>query len=173
MTTIGSMFSGYGGLDLAVAARYRAQVVWHVDNDKAACRVLAARWPGVPNLGDVTEVDWATVPPVDILTAGYPCQPFSQAGKRRGTDDPRHLWPHVADAVRHLRPRIVVLENVARHLRDGFSIVLADLAALGFDAEWGLVRASDAGAPHRRERLWVVARDPARERLHGAGRAGP
>lgn len=170
---IGSLFSGYGGLDLAVAQHYGAEVVWHAEVEPAACRVLGARFPGVPNLGDVTGVDWATVPPIDILTAGWPCQPFSHAGNRRGTSDPRHLWPHVATALRVLRPRILVGENVAAHLGLGFDHVLADLAALGFDAWWGVVRASDTGAPHRRERLWVVASDAARERLHGAGGAGP
>jgi DNA (cytosine-5)-methyltransferase 1 len=155
--TIGSMCSGYGGLDLAVAAHHGARVAWHAEVDRHANAVLAHHWPGVPNLGDLTRTDWATVGPVDILTAGYPCQPFSTAGHRRGTDDPRHLWPHIADAVRHLRPRRIVLENVAGHLGLGFAQVLADLAALGFDARWGVVRAADAGAPHRRERLFVVA----------------
>jgi DNA (cytosine-5)-methyltransferase 1 len=157
MLTIGSLCSGFGGLDLAVAAHHGARVAWHAEVDRHANAVLAHHWPGVPNLGDLTSTDWAAVEPVDILTAGYPCQPFSQAGQRRGTDDPRHLWPHIAAAVRHLRPRRIVLENVAGHLGLGFADVLADLAALGFDARWGTVRAADAGAPHRRERLFVVA----------------
>jgi DNA (cytosine-5)-methyltransferase 1 len=155
--TIGSLCSGYGGLDIAVAVHHGATVAWHAEVDRHANAVLAHHWPDVPNLGDLTSTDWAAVEPVDILTAGYPCQPFSTAGHRRGTDDPRHLWPHIAAAVRHLRPRRIVLENVAGHLRLGFDSVLADLAALGFDARWGTVRAADAGAPHRRERLFVVA----------------
>lgn len=159
--TIGSLFTGYGGLDIAVQQHYRGTLAWYAEIEPWPARLLAAHHPGIPNLGDVTRVDWNTVPPVDILTGGYPCQPFSHAGLRKGTGDERHLWPHVAAAVRVLRPRICVFENVAGHLGLGFDIVLADLAALGFDAEWGVVRASDAGACHRRERLFIVARDPA------------
>jgi DNA (cytosine-5)-methyltransferase 1 len=176
--TIGSLCSGYGGLDIAVAVHHGATVAWHAEVDRHANAVLAHHWPDVPNLGDLTSTDWAAVEPVDILTAGYPCQPFSTAGHRRGTDDPRHLWPRIADAVRHLRPRRIVLENVAGHLGLGFADVLADLAALGFDARWGVVRAADAGAPHRRERLFVVA-DAHGQLLHrtrpirSAGRGEP
>lgn len=124
--------------------------------------MAAAHWPHIPNLGDIKAVDWATAPHVDIVTAGYPCQPFSHAGRRLGEDDPRHLWPAIAHALRHLRPRYVVLENVAAHLGLGFDTVLGDLADQGFDAEWGVLRASDVGAPHQRARLWVVAAHPGR-----------
>lgn len=156
---LGSLCSGVGGLDLAAESHFDAVTVWHAEVDADASAVLAARWPGVPNLGDLTVVDWSAVEPVDIITAGYPCQPFSLAGNRKGTADVRHLWPYVADAVRVLRPRYVVLENVAGHLSLGFDQVLGDLATLRFDAEWTTVRASDIGAPHRRERLFVVARN--------------
>lgn len=155
---VGSLCSGTLGLDMAVdAVLGPCELAWVADNDKAATALLAARAPGVPNLGDLTTVDWADVPTVDVLTAGYPCQPFSTAGRRKGTDDPRHIWPRIADAIRHLRPRLVVAENVAGHLRLGFDSVLADLARLGFDAEWALVRASDIGACHQRRRLFMVA----------------
>lgn len=160
---IGSLFTGYGGLDMAAEAVLGGTVAWTVENDQHACKVIEARYPGVPNLGDVTRVDWAAVEPVDVVTAGYPCQPFSVAGQRRGTDDERHLWPYVAAAVRVLRPRWVLLENVAGHLRLGFADVLADLAGLRLDAEWTIVRASDVGAPHRRERLFCLAWDADRE----------
>ena len=159
MMKIGSLFAGYGGLDLGIGQILDAEPVWFVEFDKHPSAILAQHWPDVPNYGDVTAVDWETVPPVDILCGGYPCQPFSQAGTRKGTNDERHLWPYFADAIRVLRPRLVVLENVAGHLTLGFDEVLADLAALGFDAEWGVVSASDAGAPHRRQRLFVVAAD--------------
>src|SRR5690606_40192712 len=104
----------------------------------------------------ITAVPWEDVPPVDIVTGGYPCQPFSVAGKRKGTSDARHLWPNIAHALRVLRPRYAFFENVANHLRLGFADVLADLAELGFDAEWTTVRASDVGAPHQRRRLFVL-----------------
>lgn len=156
---IGSLFSGVGGLDLAVEAVFGGRTVWHCEQDQAASKVLAYRWPGVPNLGDITAVDWSQVEPADVLCGGYPCQPFSAAGRRKGTSDDRHLWPYFAEAIRCLRPRFVVLENVAGHRSMGFDSVLGDLASMRFDAQWCSVRASDVGAPHRRERLFVLAAD--------------
>lgn len=154
---IGSLFSGYGGLDMAVAAHFDADLAWYSEIEPAACTVMAAHHPNVPNLGDITTVDWASVVPVDILTGGYPCQPFSHAGKRKGKNDERHLWPYVRDAIGALGPLYVVLENVRGHLTLGFADVLADLAGVGYDARWGVVRASDAGAPHQRARIFIVA----------------
>lgn len=156
---IGSLCSGYGGLDLGLMAVVGGSVAWHVEYDKHPSAVLDARFPGVPNYGDLTTTDWTQVEPVDWLTAGYPCQPFSHAGKRKGKDDERHLWPHVADAIRVLRPRRVLLENVAGHLSLGFGQVLGDLAEAGYDADWICLRASDAGAPHGRARVFIVASD--------------
>lgn len=150
---VGSLFSGYGGLDMAVGG----EVVWYSEIEPAACKVLAAHHPGVTNLGDIKKVDWSTVEPVDVLTGGYPCQPFSLAGLRKGTDDERHLWPYVRDAISALRPGLVVLENVRGHLSMGLASVIGDLAGLGYDAKWGLVRASDAGAPHARARVFIFA----------------
>lgn len=150
---IGSLFTGYGGLDLAI----QGELVWYSEIDPAACSVLSSHHPGIPNLGDIKTVDWSSVPRVDILTGGYPCQPFSSAGLRKGSNDKRHLWPHVREAISHLRPGIVVLENVRGHLSLGFSSVLADLADLGYDARWGVVRASEAGAAHARARIFIVA----------------
>ena len=161
---IGSLCSGYDGLAIGLQAVVGGDVVWQSEIDPHATLILAERFPGVPNLGDLTTVDWSQVKPVDWLTAGYPCQPFSPAGKRKGVDDPRHIWPSIARAVSVLRPRHLLLENVSGHLRLGFDRVLADLAGLGYDASWGLVRASDVGAPHRRERLFVLAADTCRER---------
>jgi len=150
---VGSLFTGYGGLDIAVGG----DLQWYAEIEPAACQVLAAHYPDVPNLGDITKIDWTSVPAVDILTGGYPCQPFSHAGNRKGKDDERHLWPYVRDAIAILRPGQVILENVSGHLSLGFSQVLMDLAAIGFDAEWGTLRASDVGAPHGRNRLFIVA----------------
>ena len=150
---VGSLFSGYGGLDMAVGG----DVVWYSEIEPAACKVLAAHHPGVPNLGDIKKVDWSTVAPIDVLTGGYPCQPFSNAGMRRGQEDERHLWPYVRDAIGALRPRVAVLENVRGHLSMGLADVIGDLAGLGYDAQWGLVRAADAGAPHGRARVFITA----------------
>jgi len=151
---VGSLFSGYGGLDRAVGG----EVVWYSDIEPAACSVLAEHHPGVPNLGDIKKVDWSKVEPVDVLTGGYPCQPFSTAGVRKGADDERHLFPYVQSAIESLRPSWVVLENVRGHLTLGFRDVLSALHDVGYDARWGVVRASDARAPHRRERVFIVAR---------------
>lgn len=152
---IGSLFSVYGGLDMAI----EGDLVWYSEIEPAACKVMAANHPGVPNLGDITKIDWDTVPPVDILTGGYPCQPFSMAGLRKGTNDERHLWPFVRDAIRTIRPRFALLENVRGHLTLGFDVVLSDLAELGIFTRWGVVRAADAGAPHNRARIFILVGD--------------
>ena len=153
---IGSLCTGYGGLDIAVEAYFDAETVWTCEFDKHASKVINAHFD-VPNHGNLKTTDWTKVEPVDILTAGYPCQPFSSAGLRKGADDERHLWPYIKEIIRVLRPRIVVLENVRGHFRLGFREVLSDLACIGYDARWTLIRASDVGAPHRRERLFILA----------------
>jgi len=153
---IGSLCSGYGGLDMAVEAYFNAETVWMCDNDKYASIVIKERW-GLPNFGNLKEVNWTTVEPIDILTAGYPCQPFSNAGLRKGLNDERHIWPSIKEIISQLRPNIVILENVRGHLTIGFKEVLKDLTQIGYDARWAIIRASDVGAPHRRERLFVLA----------------
>jgi DNA (cytosine-5)-methyltransferase 1 len=134
---------------------------WYSEIDKDACKVIA-RHTNAPNLGDVKLIDWSKVEPVDILTVGYPCQGESLAGKRKGADDDRWIWPWIADAIRVLRPRIVLAENVAAHLTLGFPRVLGDLASLGFDVEWTTLRASDVGACHQRDRIFWAATDALR-----------
>jgi len=164
---IGSVCTGYGGLEMGLRQVFPdGELVWVADNDKAATALLAARHPGVPNLGDIRRVDWAAVPPIDVLAGGYPCQPFSDAGLRKGEDDERDLIPYVIEAIRALRPRFAVLENVPGHRRRGFGRILGGLASLGFDAVWHSVRAAEAGAPHRRERVFILAHtgDVGRER---------
>lgn len=158
----GSLCTGYNGLGLATEAVLGCELAWYSEIEPAPSTLMGTRYEGVPNLGDLTTVDWATVEAVDVLTAGYPCQPFSQAGRRQGTDDERHLWPHIADAIAVLRPEWVLLENVRGHLSLGFDQVVADLGGLGYDAEWSLLRAADVGACHGRSRLFVVAHDRAR-----------
>ena len=152
-----SLFTGYGGLDMAVSALTGADLVGVSDIAAGACAVLAKNHPNTPNLGDITELGTAGMPDFDIVSGGYPCQPFSTAGTRRGTSDPRHLWPNVARIIAARRPQAVVLENVRGHLSLGFNQVLADLAGIGYAARWSIVAASSAGAAHRRERLYVVA----------------
>jgi len=153
---VGSLFSGIGGLDLGLE-RAGMTVAWQSEINPYACRVLAKHWPDVKNLGDITTIDWKDVERVDLICGGYPCQPFSTSGHRRGSDDVRHLWPRFRDAIRILRPRYVLAENVAGHLSLGFDQVLADLAELGFDVEWSTVSACSMGAPHMRDRLYILA----------------
>lgn len=152
---IGSLCTGYGGLDLAAEEVFNAHTVWTSDIDKHASKLIELK--GQVNLGDLKLIDWSQVEPIDILTAGYPCQPFSTAGKRKGKDDSRHLWPWIKEAISQLRPSYVILENVKGHLTLGFSQVLADLAEIGFNAEWTIIRAADVGATHRRARLYILA----------------
>lgn len=177
---VGSLCTGYGGLELGAERVFGPlQHVWQADIDPAASAVLAARRPGVPNLGDITELTvgtsahggWADLSPVDAVFAGYPCQGESNAGLRKGADDPRFRWPDVHAAVRALRPGLVILENVRGHLNRSFPRVVADLAGIGYVGRWRCVRASDVGAAHRRERLFAVAwpAEGAPPRLPGTG----
>lgn len=179
---IGSLFSGYGGLELGIIAAIGGEVVWHCEFDKAPSKILETRFPGIPNFGDVTQVDWAEVEPVDVLCGGFPCQDVSLAGKRKGMKDGTRsgLWSYFAQAIETLNPRLVVIENVrgllsadanseveycpwcmgeddAVHSLRALGAVLGTLADLGYDAEWVTVPASAAGAPHRRERVFIAA----------------
>jgi DNA (cytosine-5)-methyltransferase 1 len=179
---IGSLFSGYGGLDLAVSKVLNAEVAWHCEWEDAPSKVLEAHFPGVPNYRDVTKVDWHSVEPVDILTGGFPCQDLSLAGKRAGLQEGTRsgLWSEFHKAIDILRPSIVVIENVRGLLSAkadsgmeygpeimdqaergailrALGAVLGDLADIRYDAKWRGVRASDAGAPHQRFRVFITA----------------
>lgn len=182
---VGSLFSGYGGLDLAVERHFNAETVWHAEWEDAPSKVLAHRWPGVPNFRDVTQVDWSSVEPVDIITGGFPCQDVSMAGKRAGMVEGTrsNLWGAMRTAVETIRPRYVVAENVRGLLSataqsdsdleldqgfmgDGSALnlraigrVLGDLADIGYDAQWYGLRAADIGAPHGRYRVFILATD--------------
>lgn len=178
---IGSLFSGYGGLDLAVAEHYNAEVAWHCEWDDAPAKILEKNFPGIPNYRDVSAVDFAAVEPVDILTGGFPCQDLSMAGKRAGLKDGTRsgLWSEFARAIETIKPKLVVIENVRGILSaDAYSdvepcpfcmgdgkrstlralgAVLGDLASLGYNAKWTGIRAADAGAPHNRFRIFITA----------------
>ena len=157
MLKIGSLFTGYGGLDDAVVALTGGQVVFVSDIDAGAKKYLDHYHPDTPNIGDMTTADWSEWSDVDIIVGGYPCQPFSEAGKKRGRDDARHLWPNVLDALTTIRPKFAFFENVRGHLNLGFGDVLTDLTSNGYEVRWSIVAASSVGAPHRRERLFIYA----------------
>ena len=159
-----SLCSGAGGLDLGLTIAipgYRA--VGHVERETFAAATLVARMEDASLDQAVVWDDVATFDgrpwrgAVDIVTAGYPCQPFSVAGKRRGADDPRHLWPHVARIIGEVEPPFVFLENVAHHLRLGFPEVASGLVGMGYRLAAGLFTAAEVGAPHKRERLFILA----------------
>lgn len=162
METVLDLCSGYGGLSLAWKQVRGGQVRYYSEIDEQACRVYDANHDGVVNLGDLrARKVW---PKIDVVLAGFPCQPASQAGKRKGTDDHRWLWPDIAKVVGKVRPSRVLLENVPglRTVNAGMAIheVLHGLAGMGFHARWGVVRASDAGACHRRARWFCEATTP-------------
>jgi DNA (cytosine-5)-methyltransferase 1 len=165
--SVGSLFSGIGGIDLGLE-RVGMTVKWQSEIEPYSCRVLEKHWPDIPNLGNIREVNWEEVEKVDVIAGGYPCQPFSTAGRRGGSDDPRHLWPEMLRAIGSLRPRVAFLENVRGHYSLGFDSVLGDLANIGYDAEWEIVSAQSVGAPHRRERLICLAY-PSQQFLNGRG----
>jgi DNA (cytosine-5)-methyltransferase 1 len=178
---IGALFAGYGGLELGVQSVLGGELAWYSEIDKGAQKILEHHHPDVPNHGDITDVDWTQVEPVDVLTGGFPCQDVSHAGRRAGLRPGTRsgLWSHMAYAIDQLRPRLVVAENVRGLLSaeahsdmepcpwcmgdDGPSAlralgaVLGDLADLGYDARWHGLRAADIGAPHGRFRVFVVA----------------
>ena len=155
-TTIGSLFSGIGGLDIATEAIFGGEVVWHSEVDPYACHVLRQWWPGVPNLGNIQAV--RHFPPASVLSGGFPCQDISSAGTREGLRGRRSgLWSEFVRAIRDVGPDFVVVENVGQLRARGLDQVLAQLAQAGFDAEWTSVRAANVGAPHRRERVFILA----------------
>ncbi|TWG28155.1 DNA (cytosine-5)-methyltransferase 1 [Micromonospora palomenae] len=155
---IGSLCTGYGGLDLAAELVLSGRLAWYAETDRHARTVCEHHWPHVPNLGDIRTIHWKTVAPVDVLTAGFPCQDISNAGKRAGITGPHSsVWHHITAAHRLLRPPLVFVENVAALRRRGLDVVHADLAALGYDTSSQCLRASDIGAPHQRDRLFLLA----------------
>jgi len=158
--TVGSLCSGYGGLELGLQqAGIDFELGWFSEVDSKAASVIATHHPGVENLGDLTEIEFC--PAVDIVTAGFPCQPVSKAGKNLGVDDERWLIEDVVRIAGRANAKWVFLENTAGILSasDGNAMarVVSALAAGGFDAEWLCVSASDIGAPHGRQRWFCLA----------------
>ena len=160
--TFGSLFAGIGGFDLGLE-RAGMECRWQVEIDDYASRVLAKHWPHVTRWGDVRTFplgdseDWK----VDLICAGVPCQPVSHAGKQKGADDERWMWGEALRVVADLKPRFFVAENPIGILNhDGgrtFRGLLRALASVGYVCEWHVIAAADVGAPHRRQRVWLVA----------------
>jgi DNA (cytosine-5)-methyltransferase 1 len=180
---VGSLCSGYGGLEIAISNVFAdTDLAFVADTDPFASAILEYRFPGVPNLGDIADICYNKLEPIDLLAAGFPCQDVSVAGGREGLQQGNRtgLWAEVARAIDELRPPLVFLENVhglrsakagspvefcpvcmgdpeAEPLLRALGAVQGDLAALGYASQWDSVRASDIGAPHKRERVFVVA----------------
>lgn len=156
---IGSLFSGgCGGLELGLERAGVGHIVWQCEIDAAARRNLARHWPEVKQYTDVKEMNHGNTERVDVICGGFPCVDLSFAGKGAGLAGARSgLWFEYLRIVRELRPRFVVIENVPGLIVRGLDVVLSGLAESGYDAVWFTLRASDVGATHRRERLFVVA----------------
>lgn len=164
--TFGSLFAGIGGMDLGLE-RAGMQCKWQVEIDPYARKVLAKHWPDVRRHDDVRTfpVDDGTDWSVDLIAGGFPCQDISYAGKGAGLQGERSgLWYEFARIIRDVRPRFVLVENVAALLVRGLDDVLGTLASLGYDAEWSSVSACEMGAPHMRQRVFIVAN---RSRVYG------
>jgi DNA (cytosine-5)-methyltransferase 1 len=157
MLTVGSLFSGIGGLDLGLE-RAGMQIKWQCEIDDYATQVLQKHWPDVSRFRDVRTVGAHNLVPVDLICGGFPCQDISKAGNGAGLDGAHSgLWAEYVRIIGELRPRFVLVENVPALLKRGFGRVLGNLAALRYDAEWGVLSACAVGAPHTRERLFLLA----------------
>jgi len=156
--------AGYGGIELGLKRAIPSlRTVALCEIEAFAISNLVAKMEAglmdpAPIWPDLKTFPWAAFRDrVDILTGGYPCQPFSAAGQRRGKDDPRHLWPYIADGIRLLRPWCCFFENVEGHISLGLSDVIEDLAGMGYRTTWGIFSASECGAPHQRKRVFILA----------------
>ncbi len=155
---VGSLFSGIGGIELGFE-REGFKTKWFVEKDLFCQCILNKHWPEASVYSDVSNINFSELEKVDILTGGFPCQDISVSGKGKGIVDGERssLWKHFAKAIGILRPKYAVIENVSALTFRGLSNVLEDLAKEGYDAEWFDLRASDFGAPHKRERIFIVA----------------
>lgn len=170
--SFGSLFAGIGGIDLGLE-KAGMECRWQVEIDPYCRGILRKHWPDVPKFGDIRTIK--ELPYVDVIAGGFPCQPTSLNGKRAAQRDERWLWPEFARVVRSVRPRFVLVENVTGLLSAGFGDVLGDLAKLGFDAEWSCLPAGAFGAPHIRNRVFIIAypaglAGSVLANTHGAGR---
>ncbi len=166
-----SLFAGIGGFDLGLERTGGFETVAFCEIDARARRVLAKHWPEVPIYDDVRSLDAARLADdgiaVDAIVGGFPCQDISTHGLRAGLGGERSgLWFEMARLIGELRPSFVIVENVAELLANGFSDVLGSLASLGYDAEWDCIPAGTIGAPHLRDRVWVVAHPSEKPGLH-------
>jgi DNA (cytosine-5)-methyltransferase 1 len=154
------LFSGIGGFSLAARWTGKIKTVAFCEIDPFCQRVLTKHWPDVPIFTDIRALKGVDVGPVDIITGGFPCQPFSQAGKQRGTEDDRHLWPEMSRVIKELRPTWVLGENVGGLAKLGLDQVLSDMESVGYSTRTFDIPACAVDARHVRHRLWIVGFNP-------------
>ena len=159
-----SLCAGYGGIDLGLkGAIANLRTIAFSEIEAYACANLVAKMEQglldqAPIWTNLKTFPWADFRgKVDVLSGGYPCQPFSTSGKRLGTEDPRHLWPYIADGIRLMRPNLCFFENVEGHITLGLREVISELESIGYSTTWGIFSASEVGAPHRRKRIFIMA----------------
>lgn len=170
------LFSGIGGFALGLERTGGFRTAAFCEIDAFPRAVLRKHWPQVHCFPDVCDLDGAAldrrgIPRPDIISAGYPCQPFSSAGKQGGERDDRHLWPEAFRLIEELRPRWFLGENVIGHVRMGLDAVLSDLEGIGYAAIPLVIPACSVGAPHKRDRVWIIAHadDTRRQPSSGSG----
>lgn len=171
--TIGSLFSGLGGFELGLERGIpNSKTIWQVEQDKYCQSILKKHWPAAELFDDVKSVGAHNLKPVDVICGGFPCQDISQAGKGKGINEGKKssLYWELFRVIRELRPRIIILENVAAIINRGLSEVLGSLATIGYDAEWLCITAQQFGAPHIRKRFFLVAYPSCERRDHGTNR---
>jgi DNA (cytosine-5)-methyltransferase 1 len=159
--TVGDLFSGIGGFSLGLERTGGFETKWFVENDPFCQKVLAKHWPNVKRHGDIKNVGKHNLEPVDLICGGFPCQPFSVAGKRKGTEDNRYLWGEMFRVISDVKPTWVIAENVRGLLSiEGgmvFENCCLDLESIGYEVQAFIIPACAVNAPHRRDRVWIVA----------------
>jgi len=152
----GSLFTGIGGIDLGLEWA-GMECAWQVEIDDYCQKVLHKHWPDVPKYRDIREVGGHNLEPVDIIVGGFPCQPFSNAGKQRGKKDDRYLWPEMLRVIRDIQPTWVLGENVTGIIRMALDTVLSNLEGEGYSCQTFVIPACGINARHKRDRVWIVA----------------
>ena len=150
------LFSGIGGFSLGLESTGHFETAAFCEIEPYCQKVLKKHWPNVPIFDDIRKLKGKDIGAIDIITGGYPCQPFSVAGKQKAEQDPRHLWPEYFRLIQELRPTWVIGENVSGHIKLGLDTVLEDLASEGYSTRTFSISASSIGANHKRERIWIV-----------------
>ena len=156
------LFSGIGGFSLGLEATGGFKTVAFCEIEEYPRKVLRKHWPNIKQYEDIKKLNYEKlksdgIDSIDIITGGYPCQPFSNAGKKQGESDPRHLWPEMFRIIKECRPTWVVGENVSGHIKLGLDAVLSDLEGQGYGTRTFSISASSVGANHKRERIWILA----------------